>query len=148
MLSAAERKNKRGREVFCDRRSGKRMRWKSFECSRILMEGENNMETVFTSANFDADVLGSEIPVVVDFFATWCGPCKVLSPTVEALGKELAGQVRVLKIDVDKNEALATQLRIQSVPTLIIFKKGEIVWRSSGVMDHGSLLRKAQSYID
>ena len=112
------------------------------------MEGENNMETVFTSANFDADVLGSEIPVVVDFFATWCGPCKVLSPTVEALGKELAGQVRVLKIDVDKNEALATQLRIQSVPTLIIFKKGEIVWRSSGVMDHGSLLRKAQSYID
>ena len=148
MLSAVERKNKRGREVFCDRRSGKRMRRKSFECSRILMEGENNMETVFTSANFDADVLGSEIPVVVDFFATWCGPCKVLSPTVEALGKELAGQVRVLKIDVDKNEALATQLRIQSVPTLIIFKKGEIVWRSSGVMDHGSLVRKAQSYID
>ena len=86
--------------------------------------------------------------LLVDFFATWCGPCKVLSPTVEALGKELAGQVRVLKIDVDKNEALATQLRIQSVPTLIIFKKGEIVWRSSGVMDHGSLLRKAQSYID
>ena len=124
------------------------MRRKSFECSRILMEGENNMETVFTSANFDADVLGSEIPVVVDFFATWCGPCKVLSPTVEALGKELAGQVRVLKIDVDKNEALATQLRIQSVPTLIIFKKGEIVWRSSGVMDHGSLLQKVQSYID
>ena len=86
--------------------------------------------------------------VFVDCYTTWCGPCKVLSPTVEALGKELAGQVRVLKIDVDKNEALATQLRIQSVPTLIIFKKGEIVWRSSGVMDHGSLLRKAQSYID
>ena len=87
------------------------------------------------------DIIKGDKPVLVDFFATWCGP-------VEALGKELAGQVRVLKIDVDKNEALATQLRIQSVPTLIIFKKGEIVWRSSGVMDHGSLLRKAQSYID
>ena len=84
------------------------------------------------------DIIKGDKPVLVDFFATWCGPCKVLSPTVEALGKELA----------DKNEALATQLRIQSVPTLIIFKKGEIVWRSSGVMDHGSLLRKAQSYID
>lgn len=78
------------------------------------------------------DIIKGDKPVLVDFFATWCGPCKVLSPTVEALGKELAGQVRVLKIDVDKNEALATQLRIQSVPTLIIFKKGEIVWRSSG----------------
>ena len=97
---------------------------------------------------FEQAVNAGDELVVVDFFATWCGPCKVLSPTVEALGKELAGQVRVLKIDVDKNEALATQLRIQSVPTLIIFKKGEIVWRSSGVMDHGSLLRKAQSYID
>ena len=74
------------------------------------------------------DIIKGDKPVLVDFFATWCGPCKVLSPTVEALGKELAGQVRVLKIDVDK--------------------KGEIVWRSSGVMDHGSLLRKAQSYID
>lgn len=84
------------------------------------------------------DIIKGDKPVLVDFFATWCGPCKVLSPTVEALGKELAGQVRVLKIDVDKNEALATQLRIQSVPTLIIFKKGEIVWRSSGVMDHGA----------
>ena len=73
------------------------------------------------------DIIKGDKPVLVDFFATWCGPCKVLSPTVEALGKELAGQVRVLKIDVDKNEALATQLRIQSVPTLIIFKKGEIV---------------------
>ena len=85
------------------------------------------------------DIIKGDKPVLVDFFATWCGPCKVLSPTIEVLGKELAG---------DKNEALARQLRIQSVPTLIIFKKGEIVWRSSGVMDHGSLLQKVQSYID
>ena len=94
------------------------------------------------------DIIKGDKPVLVDFFAIWCSPCKVLSPTVEALGKDLAGQVRVLKIDVDKNETLVTQLKIQSVPTLIIFKKGEIVWRSSGVMDHGSLLQKIQSYID
>ena len=84
------------------------------------------------------DIIKGDKPVLVDFFATWCGPCRMMAPVIEEL----------LKIDVDKNEALATQLRIQSVPTLIIFKKGEIVWRSSGVMDHGSLLRKAQSYID
>ena len=106
-----------------------------------------NIKKVDKMETFD-DIIKGGKPVLVDFFATWCGPCKVLSPTVEVLGKELAGQVRVLKIDVDKNEALARQLRIQSVPTLIIFKKGEIVWRSSGVMDHGSLLQKVQSYID
>ena len=93
------------------------------------------------------DIIKGDKPVLVDFFATWCGPCKVLSPTVEALGKELAGQVRVLKIDVDKNEALARQLRIQSVPTLIIFKKAFyrrckailIKSRSSGSIPSGSI---------
>lgn len=94
------------------------------------------------------DIINGDKPVLVDFFATWCGPCRALSPTVEALGKELVGQVRVLKVDVDKNEALATQLRIQAVPTLVLFKKGEIVWRSSGVMDRDSLLRQVQSYIN
>ena len=113
-----------------------------FEIKQIV-----NIKKVDKMETFD-DIIKGDKPVLVDFFATWCGPCKVLSPTVEALGKELAGQVRVLKIDVDKNEALARQLRIQSVPTLIIFKKGEIIWRSSGVMDYGSLLQKVQSYID
>lgn len=69
------------------------------------------------------DIIHGDKPVLVDFFATWCGPCKVLSPTVEAVGKELIGQIRVLKIDVDKNEALSAQYRIQAVPTLIVFKK-------------------------
>ena len=98
------------------------------------------------------DIIKGDKPVLVDFFATWCGPCKVLSPTVEALGKELAGQVRVLKIDVDflllRDCLLLYTQVIPDEGTYIIFKKGEIVWRSSGVMDHGSLLRKAQSYID
>ena len=69
-----------------------------------------------------------------------------MSPTVEALGKEVAGQARVLKIDVDKNEAVANLYRIQSVPTLIIFKKGEIVWRTSGVVEKRVLLEQIQKF--
>lgn len=88
------------------------------------------------------DIINGDKPVLVDFYATWCGPCKVMSPTVEAIGKELIGQARVLKIDVDKNQAVANLYRIQSVPTLIIFKKGEIVWRTSGVMDKGALMEQ------
>lgn len=94
------------------------------------------------------DIINGDKPVLVDFFATWCGPCKVMGPTVESVGKELVGQARVLKIDVDKNEALANQFRVQSVPTLIIFKKGQVVWRTSGVMDKGALLQQVRSFID
>lgn len=88
------------------------------------------------------DIINGDKPVLVDFYATWCGPCKVMSPTVEAIGKELIGKARVLKIDVDKNEAVANLYRIQSVPTLIIFMKGEVVWRTSGVMDKGALMEE------
>ena len=94
------------------------------------------------------DIINGDKPVLVDFFATWCGPCKVMSPTIEALGKELIGQARVLKIDVDKNEAVANEYRIQSVPTLIIFKKGEAVWRTSGVIEKGALLQQVKKFID
>lgn len=94
------------------------------------------------------DIINGDKPVLVDFFATWCGPCKVMSPTIEALGKELIGQARVLKIDVDKNEAVANEYRIQSVPTLIIFKKGEAVWRIPGVMEKGALLQQIKKFID
>ena len=92
------------------------------------------------------DIINGDKPVLVDFFATWCGPWKVMRPTVEALGKEVAGQARVLKIDVDKNEAVANLYRIQSVPTLIIFKKGEIVWRTSGVVEKRVLLEQIQKF--
>lgn len=71
-----------------------------------------------------------------------------MSPTVEAVGKELIGQARVLKIDVDKNEAVANLYRIQSVPTLIIFKKGEVVWRTSGVMEKSALIEQIKKFTD
>ena len=121
---------------------------------------KNDMEVIaLTKADFLKKVYNYEAnpnewkfegsrPAIIDFYATWCGPCKVMSPTVEALGKELVGQARILKIDVDKNEAVANLYRIQSVPTLIIFKKGEIVWRTSGVMEKGALLEQIKKFID
>ncbi|NDV47195.1 thioredoxin [Paludibacter sp. 221] len=92
------------------------------------------------------DIINGEKPVLVDFFATWCGPCKAMTPVIESLGKELQGQARVLKIDIDKNEMLAGQYGIQSVPTFIIFKKGEAVWRQSGVMDKSALEQQIRSF--
>lgn len=88
------------------------------------------------------EIINGEKPVLIDFFATWCGPCKMMSPVVEELGKELAGEVRVLKIDVDKNESLAGEYNIQSVPTFMLFKKGNVVWRQSGVMEKSVLLEQ------
>ena len=97
--------------------------------------------------NFN-DIISGDQPVLVDFYATWCGPCKAMAPVVESLGKELGGKGRVLKIDVDKNGPVANLYRIQSVPTFIIFKKGEAVWRVSGVVDKGVLLQQMQQFMD
>lgn len=80
------------------------------------------------------EIINSEQPTLVDFFATWCGPCKMMHPVLEQLKEELGDKIRILKLDVDKNEVLSQQFRIQSVPTLMLFKKGEVVWRQSGAM--------------
>lgn len=80
-------------------------------------------------------IINGDKPVLIDFYATWCGPCKAMSPVVEAIGKELQGSARVLKIDVDRNQAIATQYGIQAVPTFMIFKQGKVVWRQPGGAD-------------
>ncbi len=94
------------------------------------------------------EIIQGELPVLVDFFATWCGPCKAMTPIVESLGKELNGKARVIKIDIDKNQAVANQYQIQSVPTFLIFKKGRIVWRQSGGMDKNTLLQHVRNFLD
>ncbi|MDR2039853.1 MAG: thioredoxin [Bacteroidales bacterium] len=94
------------------------------------------------------DIINGEQPVLVDFFATWCGPCKAMTPVIESVGKELQGQARVLKIDIDKNPAIANKFQIQSVPTLIIFKKGEVLWRNTGGMDKSSLIEQVKNFAD
>lgn len=85
------------------------------------------------------EIINSDTPVLVDFHATWCGPCKAMAPAIQAIGKEVQGKARVLKIDVDRNPAVAAKYRIQAVPTLMIFKNGNIVWRHSGGVDKTSL---------
>ena len=80
------------------------------------------------------DIINSEILTLVDFFATWCGPCKQMHPVLEQLKQELGDSIRIVKLDVDKNDALAAAYRIQSVPTLMLFRSGQVVWRQSGAM--------------
>ncbi len=93
------------------------------------------------------EIIQGEKPVLIDFFATWCGPCKAMSPIVESIGKEMQGQARVLKIDVDKNQALASQFQIQAVPTFMIFKKGKIVWRQPGGADKQTIMQQIRAFI-
>ncbi len=94
------------------------------------------------------EIINGDKPVLVDFFATWCGPCKAMSPVIESLAKELEGKVRVLKIDIDKNQVVAAKYQIQAVPTFVVFKKGEVVWRNTGGMDKNVLSQQVKSFID
>ena len=88
------------------------------------------------------EMINGEQLTLVDFFATWCGPCKMMHPILEQLKEKMGDDIRILKVDVDKNEALSMQYRIQSVPTLMLFKKGEMLWRQSGAMSLNGLMQK------
>lgn len=85
-------------------------------------------------ANSFSDLIKSDIPTLVDFSAEWCGPCKMMKPILEELKSKVGEKVRVIKVDVDKNPQVANQFQIQGVPTLILFKSGQIKWRQSGVV--------------
>ncbi len=80
------------------------------------------------------DLLNSKQPVLVDFHATWCGPCKQMAPELQRFAQNNTGKLRVIKIDIDKNQKAAQQYNIQGVPTLILFKEGKILWRQSGAL--------------
>lgn len=93
------------------------------------------------------EVIKSNTPTLVDFYATWCGPCKMMHPILDDLKKHFGDKVRVLKIDVDKNQQVAEQLKIRGVPTLILFKSGEKLWRESGAYPLSQLISIIQPHI-
>jgi len=94
-----------------------------------------------------SDMINGEVPVLVDFFAEWCGPCKMMPPVLKEVKSKLGDEVRIIKIDIDKNPAVAQAYSVQAVPTLIIFKKGMIRWRHPGVAQTGDIIRAVNAAI-
>src|SRR3989344_6973639 len=102
------------------------------------------MEITLTKDNFDAEVLKSDIPVLVDFWAIWCGPCKVQNPILEELAKTMAGKVKIGKVDVDQQAELGERYGIMSIPTIKIFKKGQVVSEMIGLQSKERLMSELQ----
>jgi thioredoxin 1 len=94
-----------------------------------------------TDANFEAEVLKSTVPVLVDFTATWCGPCKALAPVVEGLANEAAGKFKVAKLDIDDASETARKYRVMSVPTLLVFKDGQVKGQHVGLTNKDTLVK-------
>ena len=89
-----------------------------------------------------SQLINSEKPVLVDFYADWCGPCKAMSPVIQEVAKAVKGKARVIKVDIDKSVQAAQTYQVQAVPTFIIFKNGKVIWRYSGMIDKSSLINR------
>jgi len=109
------------------------------------MAGKNTLE--FTDGNFDQEVLSSQQPVLVDFWAEWCGPCKMIAPAIEAVADQYAGQVKVGKVNVDDNNGTAARYQIRGIPTLLLFKGGRVVDQRVGAVGKAEIQKMIEPHV-
>ena len=109
------------------------------------MAGDKTL--TFTDASFDADVLKSEVPVLVDFWAMWCGPCRMMSATIDQVATEYSGKVKVGKLDVDTNQATAMRYGIRGIPTLLLFKGGKVVDQKVGAIGKPEFMKMLDAQV-
>jgi len=107
----------------------------------------NHMAAELNEASFQTDVIEAGVPVLVDFWAVWCGPCRMLTPTIESLASEYADKVKVAKVNVDDNQQLAAKYGIMSIPTVMIFNEGKVVEQFIGVQPKGVYEDALKKYI-
>jgi thioredoxin 1 len=105
------------------------------------------MQTTSNKKESFGDIIKGDTPVLVDFTATWCGPCKMMKPVLEQLHQQMGDKLRIIKIDIDQSPAAANAYQVQSVPTLILFHKGKNLWRQSGVMQAAQLKKIIEQHI-
>jgi thioredoxin 1 len=109
------------------------------------MAGANTL--TFSDSTFDTDVLGSEVPVLVDFWAEWCGPCRMIAPTVEAIANDYVGKIKVGKVNVDENGGTAMRYNVRGIPTLLLFKGGRVVDQKVGAVGKTDVQRMIDAHL-